>query len=42
LFDETTVAALGVEARRKYGREFSADAAATGDTWFFEVLPREG
>ena len=42
LFDEATVAAIAVEARRKYGVEFTADVAATGDAWFFEVLPREG
>ena len=30
LFDEATVAALAVEARRKYGREYATDAAATG------------
>jgi hypothetical protein len=39
-FDEATVAALAAEANRKYGAAMSADAATTGDVWFFEVLPR--
>lgn len=40
LDDPTLVAALAAEASRKYGVAMTADAADTGDAWFFSLTPR--
>ncbi len=40
LDDPALLGALAAEASRKYSVPLTADAAATGNAWFFELTPR--
>jgi len=40
LDDQQLIAGIAAEASRKYGVPLTADAAKTGDAWFFELTPR--
>ena len=40
LDDETVLAGIAAEVERKYGAKLRAEMAASGDAWFFAVLPR--
>jgi hypothetical protein len=42
LDDQSTLAGIGAEVKRKYGAPLTADLAATGDAWFFALEPRGG
>ena len=42
LHDPALLAPLASEVRRKYGVPLTAEAGATGDAWFYALLPREG
>jgi hypothetical protein len=42
LDDQSTLAGIGAEVKRKYGAPLTADLAATGDAWFFALEPRAG
>lgn len=40
LHDPAVIEPLAAEASRKYGVPLTADAAASGDAWFYEMAPR--
>jgi hypothetical protein len=39
--DTTLLNAIGAEVERKYGAPLRAEAAASGDVWFYALEPRE-